>query len=83
MVIMRSRAYRRHKAISKMRRRLSEDRNQHYDDLKCLCWTSPKVMAQFKEQPKLCSCYMCGNERRAFGRYHPTIQELRNFQREE
>ena len=71
---MRGRAYRRHKALSKMWRRLKEDRNQHYDDLDCPCWTDPKRMAQFKEQPKLCSCWMCGNQRRIYG---PTIQERR------
>ena len=71
---MRSRAFRRHEADRHMRRRLKEDRNQHYDDLDCPCWTDPKVMARFKEQPQLCSCHGCGNQRRYEG---PTIQERR------
>jgi hypothetical protein len=57
-----------------MWRRLTEDRNQHYSDLTCACWTDLKVMAKFKEQPKLCSCWMCGNMRRNEGR---TMQERR------
>jgi hypothetical protein len=32
-----------------MRRRLKEDRNQHYRELDCLCWHNPKAMAGFKE----------------------------------
>jgi hypothetical protein len=55
-----------------MWRRLKEDRNQHYDDLDCSCWSDPKVMARFKEQPKLCSCHGCGNRRKTEGL---TIQE--------
>ena len=70
-----SRALRRHHAETHMMRRLKEDRNQHYNDLSCLCWTDKKAMARFKEQPKLCSCYMCGNPRRIWG--YRTIQELR------
>lgn len=62
--MQRSRALRRHHADRHMRRRLSEDRNQHYRDLDCPCWTDPKHMARFKEQPKLdCHCRCCGNER--------------------
>lgn len=71
---MRSRAYRRHQANRHMRRRLKEDRNQHYNDLGCGCWHNPKVMAFFKEQPKRCSCWMCANRRRLEG---PTMQERR------
>ena len=71
---MRSRAFRRHQAERNMRRRLSEDRNQHYGDLNCPCWTDPRVMARFKEQPKLCSCWMCGHQRKIYG---PTMQERR------
>ncbi len=71
---MRSRAFRRHMAHSKMWRRLKEDRNQHYNDLSCPCWTDPKTMARFKEQPKLCSCWMCRNARQSEG---PAIQERR------
>lgn len=69
-----SRALRRHQAQSHMMRRLKEDRNQHYDDLKCACWTDPKTMARFKEQPKLCGKSCCANRRQSEG---PTIQELR------
>jgi hypothetical protein len=57
-----------------MKRRLKEDRNQHYNDLTCPCWTDPRVMAFFKEQPKRCSCWMCGNQRDIYG---PTVQERR------
>lgn len=71
---MRSRAFRRHQASRHMRRRLKEDRNQHYNDLSCACWHDPKAMARFKEQPKLCSCWMCSNQRALYG---PTIQERR------
>jgi hypothetical protein len=71
---MRTRAFRRHQAIRHMRRRLKEDRNQHYDDLQCACWHDPKAMARFKEQPKLCSCWMCGNRRKHEG---ATVQERR------
>ena len=42
-----------------MWRRLKEDRNQHYDELDCPCYLPGKAMARFKEQPKLCSCWMC------------------------
>lgn len=69
---MRNRAYRRHKAITKMMRRLKEDRNQHYDDLDCPCWSDPRAMARFKEQPQWCSRHCCGNQRRHEGL---TIQE--------
>jgi hypothetical protein len=63
-----------------MWRRLKEDRNQHYDNLICSCWTDPKAKARFKEQPKVCSkpdC--CGNPRRAgkWGSGERTIQERR------
>lgn len=61
---MRTRAYRRHKATANMWRRLKEDRNQHYDNLSCPCWYDPRIMSKFKEQPKLCSCFMCRNPRR-------------------
>lgn len=74
---MRERAFRRTKADSKMMRRLKEDRNQHYNDLTCPCWTDKKTMARFKEQPKLCSCSGCGNQRQYYG---DTIQERRHFQ---
>lgn len=57
-----------------MWRRLKEDRNQHYEDLSCPCWHNKKAMAKFKEQPKLCSCWMCANARKLEG---PTIQELK------
>lgn len=60
---MRTRAYRRHQIESHLWRRLKSDRNQHYEWLDCPCWTDKKAMAKFKEQPKLCSCWMCGNPR--------------------
>lgn len=71
---MRNRAFRRHMTRTKMMRRLSEDRNQHYDNLTCACWTDPKVMARFKEQPKLCDCWMCSQQRKWNG---PTWQEIK------
>lgn len=46
-----------------MQRRLTEDRNQHYDDLDCACWSDKKVMARFKEQPKQWTCYCCSSQR--------------------
>lgn len=59
-----------------MKRRLSEDRNQHYNDLTCACWTDKKAMARFKEQPQFCSWSCCGNPRRWFkGKEKLTIQE--------
>lgn len=77
---MRSRAFRRHQTDRHMWRRLNEDRNQHYNDLTCACWSDPKAMARFKEQPQVCSepgC--CGNPRR-LGKWSSgerTIQERR------
>jgi hypothetical protein len=72
---MRGRAFRRHQAERHMRRRLKEDRNVHYDDLDCPCWTNSKAMARFKEQPKRCSCRLCCNLRCLYG---PTMQERRH-----
>jgi hypothetical protein len=46
-----------------MWRRLKEDRNQHYEDLTCPCWTSPGHMARFKEQPPKRQCYCCSSPR--------------------
>lgn len=74
---MRPRAFRRHQTATHMMRRLKEDRNQHYNDLKCLCWTDPKTMARFKEQPQHCSWICCGNQRHDGWRSHPTMPELR------
>ena len=71
---MRSRAFRRYQTNRHMRRRLKEDRNQHYNDLSCACWTSPRAMARFKEQPQVCSGMCCGNQRLYYG---PTMQERR------
>lgn len=70
---MRSRAFRRHQTSRHMWRRLKEDRNQHYNDLSCPCWTDPRAMAKFKEQPKLCSCWMCRNPRRNRGKYDDRV----------
>jgi hypothetical protein len=76
VIKMRSRAYRRHKAYSKMWRRLKEDRNQHYDDLTCACYTKGRAMSRFKEQPQSCSRpWCCGNMRKAYG---ATLQERRS-----
>jgi hypothetical protein len=48
-----------------MRRRLKEDRNQHYGQLDCPCWTDRKAMALFKEQPtRNGRCAGCTNPRR-------------------
>lgn len=80
---MRNRAFRRHQASSHMWRRLKEDRNQHYSDLSCPCYTDGKVMARFKEQPQACSWACCGNQRHAWGRKTPTIQERRGAQDKE
>lgn len=76
---MRSRAFRRHQADRHMWRRLKEDRNQHYNDLTCPCYTDGKAMARFKEQPKSCGKRCCANPRR-FGKMKDrlTIQERRH-----
>lgn len=71
---MRSRAERRHQTGRHMWRRLKEDRNQHYDDTNCPCWTDKRAMARFKEQPQVCSNACCGNQRKHEGR---TLQERR------
>ena len=73
---MRTRAFRRHMAYTKMWRRLKEDRNEHYEQLDCPCWYDKKAMARFKEQPKLCSCWMCSNQRGIEGR---TLQERKFY----
>jgi hypothetical protein len=72
---MRNRAFRRHQTQRHMWRRLKEDRNQHYNDLQCPCYTDPKAMARFKEQPQICSNPCCGNQRHAWGHKNLTIQE--------
>lgn len=71
----RTRAFRRHQTHRHMWRRLKEDRNQHYNDLTCACWTDPRIMARFKEQPKLCSCWVCSSWSRKF--VGPTLAERR------
>jgi hypothetical protein len=76
---MRSRAFRRHQAQRHMRRRLKEDRNQHYCNLTCPCWYDPRVMARFKEQPQYCTLDCCCNQRWAFGYKNLTMQERRFF----
>lgn len=78
---MRSKAFRRHQTNRHMWRRLKEDRNQHYNDLTCFCWTDGKSMARFKEQPKQ-QCYCCCNPRHyAWSKTKEklTMQELRFF----
>ena len=75
---MRGRSFTRDQVETHMQRRLKEDRNQHYDDLTCACWTDPKAMARFKEQPQWCSGPCCGNPRRWFkGSERITMQERR------
>lgn len=74
---MRTRAFRRHQTGRHMRRRLKEDRNQHYDNLTCACLTDARAMARFKEQPQWCSLPCCGNQRHAWGRENLTVQERR------
>ena len=77
---MRNRAFRRHQTYRHMWRRLKEDRNEHYDDLSCPCWSDKRAMARFKEQPKLCACYWCRNPRYiGWGsiKERLTMQELR------
>jgi hypothetical protein len=59
----RNRAYRRHQAYRHMWRRLKEDRNEHYNDLTCPCWSGGRAMTRFKEQPQECSCYGCRSQR--------------------
>jgi hypothetical protein len=76
---MRTRAYRRHQTNRHMWRRLKADRNEHYRDLDCPCWYEPKAMARFKEQPQMCSCRSCGNQRQHEG---PPIRERRFLQGE-
>lgn len=79
---MRPRSYRRHQIYRHMRRRLKEDRNQHYEDLSCACYTDGKAMARFKEQPKLNQCQCCCNPRRSLlvkGQDHYTLQERRFY----
>lgn len=49
---MRIRAFRRRQAHRQIRRRLKEDRNQHYDNLSCPCGHQQR----FKEQDNRCSC---------------------------
>ncbi len=74
----RGRAFRRAKTLSKMWRRLKEDRNQHYNDLGCACYLHGREMARFKEQPKSCRRMCCANPRRRLrGSQRLTLQELR------
>lgn len=78
---MRPREYRRHQAERHMWRRLKEDRNQHYNDLTCPCWSNPKSMAFFKEQPKRCGKSCCANPRRKskYSKGERTIQEQKFY----
>lgn len=77
------RALRRWQAQYHMQTRLSQDRNQHYDDLSCACWTNKKFMAKFKEQPGHYPCGMCGNPRRnrwTSGPTRLTLQERKDHE---
>ena len=77
---MRNRSFRRHQTSRHMSRRLKEDRNQHYNNLSCPCWTDKRAMARFKEQPKR-GCWCCRNPRHYPGLDHRlTVQERRAFQ---
>ncbi|HET9274322.1 MAG TPA: hypothetical protein VFO09_08655 [Methyloceanibacter sp.] len=77
----RGRAFRRHQTERHLWRRLKEDRNQHYDMLTCPCWHDPSAIARFKEQPKICSSWCCGNPRRWHkGEDRLTMQERRDLQ---
>jgi len=75
---MHTRAQRRHDTYRHLNRRLKEDRNQHYDDLTCPCWSNGKAIARFKEQPQLCSGPCCGNPRRWWNEL--TRQEKRHLE---
>ena len=86
------RALRRFQAETHMKRRLSEDRNQHRDDIDhrslrqetlelrdiCPCYYDLKAMARFKEQPAWdCKCSSC--RYMAYVKHHdPTIQEIKS-----
>lgn len=78
---MRDKAFRRHQTDRHMQRRLKEDRNEHYNNLTCACWTDKKAMARFKEQPQRCSSFCCGNQRHVYGRKILTISERRQLLR--
>lgn len=71
-VVMRTKAFRRHQTQRHMWRRLKEDRNQHYNDLSCSCWSDPRAIARFKEQPKMQQCYCCSSPR-----YVPSSKKLK------
>lgn len=72
---MRTKAFRRHQTERHMWRRVKEDRNQHYRDVTCACY-SREGMVRFKEHPQRCSRpWCCGNVRDVEGR---SIQERRN-----
>jgi hypothetical protein len=73
---MRTRSFRRHQIYRHLRRRLSEDRNQHYDNLDCPCWTDARAIARFKEQPKL-SQYSRNPRRNGWTDAPLTVQERR------
>jgi hypothetical protein len=78
----REKSYRRHQESRHMQRRLKEDRNQHYNDLSCPCWTDAKAMARFKEQPQVCSCHVCcnvRNRRSSSGEWY-TLAEEKNLE---
>ncbi len=76
---MRNRAFRRHQTYRHMWRRLKEDRNEHYNNLTCPCWTDPKAIARFREQPKHQQCYCCSSPRYGWGceKTRLTMQECR------
>ena len=72
---MNNRALRRHQAITHMMRRLKVHQAQEHDR-NCDCrLDTGKRRARFKEQPQVCSCWGCGNQRQYEG---PSIQERRH-----
>lgn len=76
---MRTRAERRWTRNVKAWRRIKEDRAQHAQtSYACPCFgdEDPKIwgrtFSRFADTPQLCSCWMCGNQRRHHG---PTLAE--------
>lgn len=62
---MRTRAWRRWQRWSKMAHRISEHRAQNKDVSNLESWLErPVIRAAFADNPKMCSCWMCGNRRR-------------------
>lgn len=80
---MRDKAYRIHKTNSKANRRMSEDRNQHYERLDCPCAgvgdkrTVGKIKSFMANNPQRCSSPLCcGNHRPVYGPTHSEKKQL-------